>query len=273
MNFCAVGIDKAIEITKSNKNVGLTQKQIEKNKNQFGINKLTKKDKKGLFTKITEALFEPMLLILLIAFLITLGINLGKFFKSGDFDFVECLGIFLAITLSVSITLIMEGSSERAFNALNKIYDNISVRVIREGKITFVSQTELVVGDIVLLNSGDKVYADGRLIKSDFLSLDESALTGESLPVEKDANAICRENVSLAERNNMVYSGTFVLSGEGVMLVTAVGDKTEIGKIAKELTGSSDDTPLQQKLNKLSKTITIIGTSIAIFVTILNIIK
>lgn len=263
--------DKSIEFTvkslKSDANFGIDQSVVEKRRAQYGVNVLTEKKKRGFFQKLFDALKEPMLVILLFGFVITLGTNLGKYLKSGDGDFSECIGIIFAVILSVGITLFMENSSEKAFTALNKIYDNVAVRVIRSGKTIMLSQSELVVGDIVLIESGDKIVADGRLIESNELSVDESALTGESVSAKKFAQKVVSVSAPLAERANCVYSGTFVTGGNGKMIVTAVGDKTEIGNIASELsTDVINQSPLQDKLSKLGKIVTIIGASSAILV-------
>lgn len=253
---------------------GLSDEALKENRRKYGVNVITKKKNKGLFSKIIEAVTEPMMIILLFSLAITLGTNIGKYIKSGEGDFVECIGIFLAIALSVAITLFMEGSSEKAFAALGKIYDNISVKVIRNGKTVLVPRQEVAVGDMVFLGGGDKIVADGRLIESAELSVDESALTGESVAVKKNAAAILPASAPLADRINMVYSGTFVTAGEGKMLVTAVGNATEIGQIAGELSEKKEGvSPLNRKLNKLTKIITIIGGIAAAVVLILSVVR
>ena len=130
--------------------------------------------------------------------------------KTGSADFIEFIGIILAILVSVCITLIMEGSSQKAFDALSKMYDKIFVKVLRDGKVTTIPQEEVVVGDVVELTAGDKIVADGRLIECVEFSVDESALTGESVPSKKDAKVVLAVGSHLAERKNMVYSGSFV---------------------------------------------------------------
>ncbi len=274
MNFFAQSIENSLKELKTDKEKGLTRNQVEKSRTENGKNILTKKTKKTLINKIFSALKEPMLIILLFSFVLAFGVSLGKFFKSGQADFGECLGILVAVSLSVLITLIMEGSSERAFALLNKIYDNVAVKVIRNGVINTISQQEIVVGDIILLESGEKIVADGRIIECNSLTVDESALTGESIAVEKNYSEIYGNNTPLAERKNMLYSGTFITSGTCKMVATAVGDKTEIGNIATEISGEKQgDTPLQHKLTKLGKTITIIGALCAVLVFVLSIVK
>ena len=274
MNFHNKSAEFALNFFSTNKKDGLNEKTKNINKEKYGLNIISKKAKVSFFSKLLGALCEPMILILVFSFIITFGSNLGQFFKSGKFDYVESIGIFSAIVLSVSITLIMEGSSEKAFSILNNIYDSLSVKVIREGKIIVISQRSVVVGDIILLESGDKIVADGRLIESLSLSIDESALTGESNSVSKEANAVLPFNTPLAEQKNCVFSGTYVTAGSGKMLVTSVGNNTEMGKIAKELNVKKlENSPLQHKLAILGKTITIIGASIAGLVFLLSAIR
>lgn len=162
---------------------------------------------------------------------------------------------FAAISLSVVITVIMEGRSAKAFEELSKITDDTMVKVIRNGEASMVCQKDIVAGDIVCLSTGDRIPADGRLIESNSLHADESALTGESLPSEKDDSVILKdEKTPVAERVNMVYSGCFITSGTGKMTVTGVGGQTEFGKIASELSAEDKtSTPLQEKLAALGK--------------------
>ena len=274
MDFYSNTYKYALDFFGSSEKKGLSEKRLKVNYAKYGKNLLSKKDKKTFFSRLFSALTEPMILILLFGFFIAFGTSIGQALKSGSFDFSECGGILGAVSLSVIITLVMEGSSEKAFEALNKIYDNITVKVIRDGQILVVSRQFLTVGDIVLLESGDKIVADGRLIESNSLSVDESALTGESHSTFKNANVVLRKGVPLAERENCVYSGTFVKAGEGKMVVTAVGDFTEIGNIAGELKSKQETLPpLQQKLSKLGKIITIIGVVFSLLVFFLSAVR
>ncbi|MCQ2387167.1 MAG: calcium-translocating P-type ATPase, PMCA-type [Clostridia bacterium] len=274
MEFYSKSVENTLTILGVNKVKGLSSERAKENLNKYGLNQLTKQKEKSLLAKIFDSLKEPMLIILMFSFTIAFGANLGKYLKTGQGDFAECFGILFAIILSVAITLFMEGSSKKAFDALNKIYDNLTVKVIRDGVKSVINQKFLTVGDIVLLESGDKVVADGRIIESNYLSMDESTLTGESKSSKKDENSVLNVGTPLAERNNVVYSGTFVSSGNGKMVVTSVGDSTEIGSIAKELVDKkSESTPLQHKLSKLGKTISIIGTVCALIVFIMSVIK
>lgn len=253
---------------------GLTEKEAAARLLRFGENRLTPKAPKSFAAKVIDAIKEPMLLILLFGFVITLGANIGKQIKTGDGDFTECFGILAAVVLSVSITLIMEGSSEKAFRALSGIASEISVKVVRSGKTVLVPQKNVVKGDLVLIESGDKIVADGRIISAELLSVDESALTGESRAVKKSAEAVLPANAHLAERVNCAYSGTFVTGGRGAMIVTATGDETEIGRIAGELSSAVvSDSPLNKKLTKLGKTVTLAGAACAAVVFLFSIMR
>ena len=139
MHFYDKSITYSVGALNSSVENGLNDKNLKESVAKNGKNKLTKKKKKSLFSRVMDAVKEPMLLILLFGFVLTFGTNLGEFLKTGEGDFFECFGILFAVVLSVSITLIMEGSSSRAFEALNKIYDSVSVKVIRNGKIIAVN--------------------------------------------------------------------------------------------------------------------------------------
>lgn len=254
---------------------GLTSNAVEKNREKFGSNSLTKKKSDSLLKRIWDASTEPMLLMLIAAGLIALAVNIFRKVTGGEADFLECIGVFVAIALSVVISVIMEGRSAKAFEALSKINSNMTVKVVRNGKTISVSSEDIVVGDVLLVSAGDKLPADGRLLSAVDLSVNESALTGESYPVKKDADAVIDdEKLPLAERVNMLYSGTFVTEGQGKILITAVGDKTEFGKIAGELNGQSkSNTPLQEKLARLGKTITVMGVIAAAIVFISQVVS
>lgn len=244
---------------------GLTQTQVKKSRENFGENEFSREKPPSLFRRIVDAFKEPMMILLIFAALVTLGVNVARYFTGGESDFLECVGIFIAILLSVLITLVMEGKSAKAFEALSKIGEDTMVKVLRDGETQMIPRRELVVGDIMLLSTGDKIQADGRLIESVSLAVDESALTGESVPAQKDASAILEDaKTPVAERANMVYSGCFVTAGSGKVVITGVGDHTEFGKIARELTHTEkSSTPLQEKMVKLSKRITMLGAAAA----------
>ena len=253
---------------------GLTPEQVEQSRATYGNNSFTSQKRESLAKRIWDASTEPMLLMLIFAAAITLAVNITRYFTGGEYNFLECVGIFAAIALSVVITIVTEGKSAKAFEALNRINEDTLIKVIRSGEPQLVTQREIVVGDIIMVETGDKIVADGRLIESNDLSVDESALTGESLPVNKSADATCDEKTPVAERANMLYSGCFVSGGNGHMVVTGVGNDTEFGQIAQELSSiEKTTTPLQEKLDKLGKQITVLGASAAAIVFAIEVIQ
>ena len=273
MNAHSAKIKDLENYFETSETVGLTRAQVEKNRRKFGANKITPKKKKSVVRRFFEALSEPTLIILEFAWVITLGVNVGKFIKNGSCDVYECIGILIAILISACLTVFMEGRSERAFELLGTVYDRVSVKVVRDGKLTLIPKEEVVAGDILIVETGDKIVADGRLTECNGLKTDESTLTGES---ERSTKRLVElsDKTPLAERKNCVYSGTFASQGTGKMLVTAVGDNAELGKIAGELkTDIAGSAPLNEKLGKLGKKITVIGAISAGIAFILSILR
>ena len=259
--------EKLLAKTGTDSEKGLNPEQVEKSRSTYGTNSFVRQSHESLAKRIWDASTDPMLVRLIFAAIITLAVNITRYFTGGEYNFLECVGIFAAIALSVVITIITEGKSAKAFEALNKINEDTLIKVIRNGEPQLITQKEIVVGDIIMIETGDKIVADGRLFSSNDLSVDESALTGESLPVKKDAEFVCQKSTPVAERANMLYSGCFVSAGNGQMLVTGVGNDTEFGQIAQELSSiEKTTTPLQEKLDKLGKQITVLGASAAAIV-------
>lgn len=169
---------------------GLTSEQAAHNLNQYGPNAFTKPKPESMLSRIVKTAADPMLIMLMIAAAITLGVNITRAMAGGHADILECVGIFFAIALSVTITVVMEGRSAKAFEALNDINDDTTVTVVRDGEVTLVSQRDITIGDVLQISTGDKLPADARLIESNDLTADESALTGESVPSAKAADAV-----------------------------------------------------------------------------------
>ena len=264
-------VERALSV---DKNIGLTDKAYKENKAKFGENILSQKKQKTLFNRVIDALFEPMMIILLFAFAITLGINIARQIKSGDGEFYECIGIFIAIFISVFITVIMEGKSQRAFELLRGLESQGTVKVMRNGKLLLLKTSQIVVGDVVFIEAGNKIPADGRLVESNFLKVDESTLTGESKGAKKEHGLILPKDTPLIDRANMVFGGTYVLEGNGAYIVTSVGDSGEIGKIAKDLGSDKKiSAPLNQKLARLGKMVSIFGVTCSAFVFILSLVR
>lgn len=267
--------ERLLKRYKSDAESGLTAQQVRENRQQYGANVLTRKKPESLLRRIWNAAKEPMIIMLIMAGVIALAVNIIKGATGGESDYLEVVGIFAAISLSVIITVVMEGRSAKAFEALSEISNNTVIKAVRDGGTVMLNQEDIVVGDILLLATGDKIPADGRLLESTGLTADESALTGESVPAKKDAEfEAADEKVPLAERSNMLYSGNYITNGYCRMVVTAVGDSTEFGKIARELTDlKQTSTPLQERLARLGKVITILGVIAASIVFISQLIS
>ena len=267
-------LDDLLRQTGSDPERGLSAQQVTQSRAEHGSNAFHQQSRESLARRVWDASTEPMLLMLIFAAIITLAVNITRYFTGGEYNFLECAGIFAAILLSVVITILTEGKSAKAFEALNRINEDTLVKVLREGEPQLIPQRDVVVGDLLLIETGDKLVADGRLLQGHDLAVDESALTGESLPVAKDAAFSCTPQTPVAERRNMLYSGCFVSGGSGRLLVTAVGDATEFGQIARELsTIEKSTTPLQEKLDRLGKGITVLGVSAAALVFAIELIQ
>ena len=254
VDFFLKEAQEVIDELTSNEETGLSTAEVEARAQRYGKNAFTPQKKASFLKKVYESLKEPLIVILLVAAFISLAMG----------HIPDGLGILAAVLLASSISIIQEGKSDRAFEALATMSEDVQVKVVRDGQIKYVSQSDLTVGDIIHLETGDKVPADARIIHRSNLGVDESMLTGEAEPVTKITDKMERENCPLAERLNMLYSGTMVVEGRAIAIVTTIGDKTEMGKIADELKGElTSQTPLQQKLAYLGKMITIIGSLVA----------
>ena len=274
MNVFQKSSNEILQELKVNPSMGLDSKEIVNRQEKYGKNQFSPGTTTPLYKKIFSALKEPMIFILLVAAFITLSMNLYRAYHNMNAEFTESIGILVAIFLSTGIEIIMEGKSQKAFDALNNINEDIQVKVLRNGVIQYINKNHIVVGDIVKVETGDKIPADGRLLKVQELKVDESMLTGESIAVSKNTRIINEPKVSLSNRTNMLFAGTFVTYGQGLMVVTSVGDKTEMGNIASELKNNlAKSTPLQEKLHKLAKTITSIGITCAVIIFLYEIFK
>ena len=250
---------------------GLSEAQARENRERYGENLFSRGKKETVWRRLGKSLLEPMVIMLLAAGLLTIGVNVVRGVSGGEADYLECAGIFGAILLSVCITVFMEGRSAKAFEALSRATEDVRVKAVRDGEIKWIAKHEVAVGDLLHFATGDKIPADCRLVSSNGLQCDESALTGESLPSEKDADKVLPENTPVAERVNMLYSGCFVTGGSGEAVVTQVGDRTEFGKIARALSSQGNSrTPLQEKLAKMGKRIAVLGVGAALLVFVIQ---
>lgn len=250
MTFHQVSADDALRILKADPVQGLTEEQVEKRRTEYGPNKLKEPKKKSNFQRFLEQFKDVMILILLAAAAVSFVLAC---IEGQPKEFFEPVLILLIVVLNAIMGVLQESKAEKAMEALKNL-SAPHARVLRGGKEQVVEAAGLVPGDIIRLEAGDFVPADARLLQSASLKCEESALTGESVPAEKDARATAAEDAPLGDRSNMVFSGCSVTYGTATAVVTATGMNTEMGKIANLLEGAGDgQTPLQKKLAELGK--------------------
>ena len=248
--------DEVLQGLFSNAERGLSSEQVAALKAKYGPNKLQEKKKKTNFQRFLEQFKDVMILILLAAAAVSFVIAVVEGDPAG---FFEPALILLIVVLNAIMGVVQESKAERALEALKSL-SAPHARVLRDGEERVIDASELVPGDILHLEAGDFVPADARLLHSVSLKSEESALTGESVPSEKDAEALVAENASLGDRSNMVFSGCSITYGTATALVTGTGMNTEMGKIAGLLEGETDSqTPLQKKLAQLGKYLGIVA--------------
>ena len=226
---------------------GLNEKQVVESRKTYGTNEIKKSKTNTFLSMLIESLGDPIIKILLIALMIK------TVFLFRNFDWFETLGILIAIFLASFISTISEYGSEKAFKRLQEESSKLKCRVKRNGKIKEIAIEEIVKDDLVILQYGDKIPADGVIIKGE-LSVDESSLNGESKEIHKESF-----KVGNVKPKNKLFRGTLVCSGNAIMKVTLVGDKTFYGKIASELKEKNDDSPLRIRLRNLAKIISTFG--------------
>ena len=229
---------------------GLSAAQVTEQKAKFGENRLREKKKKTTFQRFIDQFKDVMILILIAAAIVSFAVVIAE--KNWGELFEPAL-ILLIVILNAVMGVYQEGKAEKALDALKNL-SAPHARVIRDGKESVIDAADLVPGDIIKLEAGDFVPADARLLHSTSLKSEESALTGESVPSEKDATAEVAENAPIGDRTNMVFSGCSITYGTALAVVTGTGMNTEMGKIANLLDGEGDSqTPLQKKLAQLGK--------------------
>lgn len=243
---------------------GLTTDEAAERLEKNGRNKLAEAKKDSLLKRFMMQLADPMIIILIAAAMIS-GITS---YYAGE-SFADVIIILAVVIINAVLGILQESKAEKAIEALQQMSAATS-KVLRDGKVTHVKSEELVVGDIVILEAGDSIPADGRIIECASMKVEEAALTGESVPVEKTDRVIelgGEKDVALGDRKNMVYMGSTVVYGRGAAVICAIGMDTEMGKIADALTQAKEGkTPLQLKLAQLSKILTVLVLAICVVI-------
>lgn len=248
---------------------GLSDAQVAEKRAQFGENKLREKKRKSMLRRFLDQFRDTMILILLAAAAVSLVVTIVE--KTGEF--FEPALILVIVVLNAIMGVMQESKAEKALDALQGL-SAPHARVIRNGTEQIIAASELVPGDIIRLEAGDFVPADARLIRSVGLKSEESALTGESVPSEKDAAAVVAERAALGDRSNMVFSGCSITYGTATAVVTATGMDTEMGRIANLLDAEQDgQTPLQQKLAQLGKYLGIMALAVCAIIFVIGVVN
>ena len=275
MKFFNVSAEEALKKLDVDSEKGLENKEALERQKKYGKNEFTPPKESSLLEEIIDSIKEPMMVILLIAAVISALIG----------EWQDAIGIVCAVAIGITIGIVTEGQSAKAAEALSKMTEDIAVKALRNGAIIQLNKSELVPGDIVIIETGDMIPADGRLIESVDLKIREDMLTGES----EDVNKRCDVSIPMdilkkgdkdivqdpihAKQINMVFGGTFVAYGKGKFVVTSIGDSSEMGKIAQNLSKNDVETPLQVKLGNLGGMISKASSIIALILFIIMVIK
>mgnify|MGYP002559757404 FL=1 len=248
---------------------GLNEKQVEDKQNKFGLNKLEEKKKESIVIKFIKQFNDFMIIILIIASIISAVVARLE----GSNDYFDSIIIIAIVVFNAIMGLVQEAKAEKSLEALKKMTAP-TCRIKRNGKISTIKSEQIVPGDIVLLEAGNYVPADCRLISSSNLKIEESSLTGETVPVLKEANSILKEKTALGDMVNMAFSTTIVVNGHGEAIVTDIGMNTKVGKIAKMIiTNEAPETPIQKKLGEVGKSLGIACLGICLLIFAIGLLK
>ena len=259
-------IEEVRKVTEADPDTGLSSQEVDERRKKQGLNKFNEAPKESMIKKFFRSLSDFTTIVLLIAAVI----SFYTAFATEHGDLFEGLLIIAIVVINSVLSIVQEGNAEKALESLQDM-NKQTATVIRDGKVTTVESEQLVVGDILVLESGDAISADARLIEASQLRVEESALTGESEAVEKDAAFVAKEDESLGDQLNMVFKGCTVAAGRGKAIVTAIGMATEMGKIADLLNENTmQKTPLQVRLNQLGKRISMIALAAAALVFVIG---
>ena len=251
-NFTSKSVEELLKLLGSDVKRGLSNEEVRKRFQQYGPNELIERGAKSAWKILWEQFTETMVVILIISAVITFFLQ----------EYKDSIAILVIVILNGLLGFSQEYRAEQSMAALKKM-SVPKVRVRRDGKVSEIRAQELVPGDIVLLEAGNLVPADGNLIENMNLRVQEAILTGESEPVEKTTEPTLKENPSLGDQHNRLFMGTLAAYGRGTMLVTGTGMNTELGKIAELIqTVGQEPTPLQKRLTQLGKTLAIAALAI-----------
>ena len=254
---------------KTNAKIGLAEKDVEKRKMEFGLNKLEEKKKESIFIKFVKQFNDFMIIILIIASIVSAVVSKIQ----GENDYVDSIIIIAIVILNAIMGVVQEERAEKSIESLKKLTPKMA-KVLRDGKVEEINAEELVPGDIIELEDGKYVPADCRIIECHNLKIEESSLTGETVPVEKTTEIINDKNITIADINNMAFMTTVVVHGHGKAIVTETGMDTKIGQIANMIIKEeSPETPIQKKLSEVGKILGLVCLGICLVIFIIGILK
>ena len=252
----------------TNKENGLSSKKVEENRAKYGLNELKEKKKESLIQKFIDQFKDFSIIVLIIAAIVSgvVGVMQGE-------GFTDTIIILIVVLLNAVIGVAQESKAEKSLEALKKLSAH-AAKVIRNGKETAIPARELVPGDLVIIETGDYISADLRVIEAVNLKSQEASLTGESVPVEKRTDAIQETEVGVGDRKNMLFSSSLITYGRGKAIVVKTGMNTEVGKIADMINQTEDqETPLQKKLNSLGKTLGMVALTICAVIFVIGLLQ
>ena len=261
--------EEVIQILNTDKKTGLNDDQIHINMNKYGKNILNEKPKESLFLKFIKQFNDFMIIILIIAAIVSAVIS----YVNNNHDYLDSIIIIGIVILNALMGVIQEAKAEKSIEALKQMTPQLA-KVIRNGNTIEINAKDLVPGDIIILEAGNYVPADCRLLESYNLKIEESSLTGETVPVLKDANTICKKNVPIGDMINCAFMASIVINGHAKAVVTDIGMNTKVGKIANMIIqDKSPETPIQKKLGQVGKILGIVCLAICIVIFIIGLIK
>ena len=249
-------------------NKGLANEQVKEKTEKYGLNELQEAKKKSLLQRFLDQFKDFSIIVLIIAAIVSGAVGIAQ----GE-GVTDTIIILIVVVVNAVIGVVQESKAEKSLEALQKLSDH-AAKVIRNGSMSVIPAKELVPGDIVVLDTGDYIPADLRIIEAVNLKSQESSLTGESVPVEKSVEKLDDKEIGIGDRVNMLFSSSLVTYGRGKGIVVETGMTTEVGKIAGMINSAEkQETPLQQKLNKLGKTLGIVALSICVLIFIIGLIQ
>ena len=261
--------EEVLQKLKTDKRGGLAKEEVENRQKEYGKNRLKEKQKETILMRFIKQFNDFMIIILIIASIISAGVS----YMQGENDYIDSIIIIAIVILNAIMGVIQETKAEKSIEALQKMTPR-KTKVIREGKTKEINAEELVPGDIVILEAGNYVPADSRIIEAHNLKIEESSLTGETEAVTKNAEIICKKDVPLGDRLNMAYMSTIIVNGHGIAIVTDIGMNTKVGQIANMIIeNEAPETPIQKKLGQVGKTLGIVCLVICFVIFLIGIVK